>query len=115
MSWLFALCACMSIVAVVLICVFLFANGVPAMKEIGFIKFLLGTDWDLPVLPEKAAQRIGTAGSADGRYSVDYLWLFRTGSDGTAGTDDSGLHGCQHADCFGIAGHYDSAYHHQSE
>lgn len=45
MSWLFALCACMSIVAVVLICVFLFANGIPAMKEIGFGEFLLGTKW----------------------------------------------------------------------
>lgn len=45
MSWLFALCACMSIVAVALICVFLFANGVPAMKEIGLFQFLLGTDW----------------------------------------------------------------------
>ncbi len=45
MSWLFALCACMSIVAVALICVFLFANGIPAMKEIGVFQFLLGTDW----------------------------------------------------------------------
>lgn len=45
MSWLFALCACMSIVAVALICVFLFANGIPAMKEIGFFKFLFGTQW----------------------------------------------------------------------
>lgn len=45
MSWLFALCACMSIVAVALICVFLFANGIPAMKEIGLFQFLLGTDW----------------------------------------------------------------------
>ena len=45
MSWLFALCACMSIVAVVLICVFLFANGIPAMKEIGFVDFLFGTKW----------------------------------------------------------------------
>lgn len=45
MSWLFALCACMSIVAVVLICVFLFANGIPAMKEIGFFDFLFGTKW----------------------------------------------------------------------
>ena len=45
MSWLFALCACMSIVAVVLICVFLFANGIPAMKEIGFFNFLFGTKW----------------------------------------------------------------------
>lgn len=45
MSWLFMLCACMSIVAVALICVFLFANGIPAMKEIGVFDFLLGTKW----------------------------------------------------------------------
>ncbi|MEE0325355.1 MAG: phosphate ABC transporter permease subunit PstC [Butyricicoccus sp.] len=45
MSWLFALCACMSIVAVALICVFLFANGIPAIKEIGAVQFLFGTDW----------------------------------------------------------------------
>lgn len=45
MSWLFLLCACMSIVAVALICVFLFANGIPAMKEIGLSNFLLGTVW----------------------------------------------------------------------
>lgn len=51
MSWLFGLCACMSIVAVVLICVFLFANGVPAMKEIGFVNFLLGTEWAPKNLP----------------------------------------------------------------
>ena len=31
--------------AVALICVFLFANGLPAMKEIGFGKFLLGKRW----------------------------------------------------------------------
>lgn len=45
MSWLFLVCACMSIVAVVLICWFLFANGLPAMKEIGFFDFLFGTKW----------------------------------------------------------------------
>ena len=45
MSWLFALCACMSIVAVALICVFLFANGIPAIREIGVFDFLLGTKW----------------------------------------------------------------------
>ena len=31
--------------AVALICVFLFANGIPAMREIGFIKFLTGEIW----------------------------------------------------------------------
>lgn len=45
MAVLFFLCACMSIVAVALICYFLFANGIPAMKKIGFGDFLLGTQW----------------------------------------------------------------------
>lgn len=41
----FALAAALSILAVGLICVFLFANGVPAMIEIGIPEFLLGTTW----------------------------------------------------------------------
>ncbi len=41
----FLLTACLSIAAVALICVFLFANGVPAIREIGLFKFLLGTVW----------------------------------------------------------------------
>lgn len=45
MKFVFALTAAASIAAVALICVFLFANGVPAMAEIGFFKFLLGTEW----------------------------------------------------------------------
>ena len=45
MEIVFLLAACVSIIAVALICVFLFANGVPAMKEIGFADFLLGTEW----------------------------------------------------------------------
>lgn len=45
MHIIFALAACVSIVAVVLICIFLFANGIPAMKEIGFLKFLTGREW----------------------------------------------------------------------
>ena len=45
MEIVFLLAACVSILAVALICVFLFANGVPAMKEIGFADFLLGTEW----------------------------------------------------------------------
>lgn len=45
MRVVFLLCACTSIVAVILICVFLFANGVPAIAEIGAGKFLLGTVW----------------------------------------------------------------------
>ena len=45
MHILFLLCACVSILAVVLICVYLFATGVPAMQEIGFTDFLFGQKW----------------------------------------------------------------------
>lgn len=45
MKYLFLLCACVSILAVILICVFLFANGIPAIGEIGVFKFLLGERW----------------------------------------------------------------------
>ena len=45
MKILFLICACVSILAVALICVFLFANGLPAMGEIGLFQFLFGTSW----------------------------------------------------------------------
>ena len=45
LEFVFMLCACVSILAVALICIFLFANGVPAMAKIGFGKFLLGRTW----------------------------------------------------------------------
>lgn len=45
MEVVFLLTAVVSIVAVALICIFLFANGIPAMKEIGFAEFLTGTKW----------------------------------------------------------------------
>lgn len=45
MEAVFLLTAIVSIVAVALICGFLFANGIPAMKEIGFAEFLTGTKW----------------------------------------------------------------------
>lgn len=45
MEYVFLLAAVISIVAVALICVFLFANGIPAMHKIGFAKFLTGTSW----------------------------------------------------------------------
>lgn len=41
----FALAAFISIAAVVLICLFLFANGIPAMAEIGLPEFLFGDTW----------------------------------------------------------------------
>lgn len=45
MKIVFLLTACASIVSVILICGFLFANGIPAIKEIGLSEFLLGTKW----------------------------------------------------------------------
>ncbi len=45
MKYVFLFTAIISIVAVVLIPVFPPANGVPAMKEIGFANFLGGTNW----------------------------------------------------------------------
>ncbi|HIU71301.1 MAG TPA: phosphate ABC transporter permease subunit PstC [Candidatus Galloscillospira excrementipullorum] len=45
MRVVFLFCACTSILAVVLICIFLFAGGLPAMQEIGIGNFLLGLRW----------------------------------------------------------------------
>lgn len=45
MRALFFICACISVAAVALICVFIFSNGVPAIKEIGFTNFILGKSW----------------------------------------------------------------------
>lgn len=45
MKFVFFLGACVSIAAVALICFFLFAGGIPAIREIGLWKFLSGTVW----------------------------------------------------------------------
>lgn len=45
MELVFLMTAVFSILAVALICIFLFVNGIPAMKEIGFLDFLTGTQW----------------------------------------------------------------------
>lgn len=45
MKLLFFLAACVSVAAVILICIFLLANGVPAIREIGIFEFLSGTKW----------------------------------------------------------------------
>lgn len=42
---LFIFAACISILAVFLICIFLFANGLPGMFKIGVLDFLTGTKW----------------------------------------------------------------------
>lgn len=45
MEYVFLLTAVVSILAVALICGFLFANGIPAIKEIGVLEFLTGRKW----------------------------------------------------------------------
>ena len=45
MKVVFMVAACASVLAVFLICLFLFANGLPAIAKIGPVKFLLGTNW----------------------------------------------------------------------
>lgn len=45
MKAIFFVAACTSILAVALICLFLFINGIPAMTKIGIFDFLMGTTW----------------------------------------------------------------------
>lgn len=42
---LFMICACVSVAAVISICIFIFKNGIPAINEIGIKDFLLGKTW----------------------------------------------------------------------
>ena len=45
MEYVFLAAACVSVLCVALICAFLLANGLPALGEIGVLKFLSGTRW----------------------------------------------------------------------
>ena len=45
MKIVFMVAACVSILAVLLICLFLFASGIPAIGKIGPLEFLFGTEW----------------------------------------------------------------------
>jgi phosphate transport system permease protein len=70
MGAVFLVSALSSILAVALICVFLFANGIPAIAEIGTFKFLMGTEWspnDIPavygILPMIVGSLYVTAGA----------------------------------------------------
>ena len=45
MKYVFMLSALASVLSVALICVFLFANGIPAINTIGWPEFLLGLEW----------------------------------------------------------------------
>ena len=45
MAAVFAFLASISIIAVLVICIFLFARGIPAIHQIGFTKFVSGKIW----------------------------------------------------------------------
>lgn len=46
MQIVFLISACISILAVALICIFIFINGIPAMAEVGVFRFLSGSQWE---------------------------------------------------------------------
>ncbi len=45
MHWVFLMAACASIALVAMICIFLFANGLPTIGKIGVTDFILGEKW----------------------------------------------------------------------
>ncbi len=68
MHVIFLISALMSVLAVALICVFLFANGIPAIRQIGLFDFITGETWKpsndiYGVLPMILASLYVTAGS----------------------------------------------------
>ena len=68
MKAVFFTTACISILAVGLICFFLFVNGTPAIKEIGVFQFLFGKVWrpgngDFGILPMIVGSLYVTAGA----------------------------------------------------
>lgn len=68
MKILFLLCACISILAVAVICIFIFAKGVPAIGKIGFTDFIFGTHWrpnsgEFGIFPMIVASIYVTAGA----------------------------------------------------
>lgn len=68
MGIVFLVLACVSIVAVVLVCYFMFSKGIPAMSKIGLGNFLLGKVWKpgngvFGILPMIAGSVLVTAGA----------------------------------------------------
>lgn len=45
MKYVFLAAACTAIIAVLMICIFLFGSGIPAIHKIGLMNFLGGRDW----------------------------------------------------------------------
>jgi phosphate transport system permease protein len=69
MKYVFLAAALTAVFAVLLICVFLFANGIPAMNEIGIKNFLLGMKWspgDIPASYGILPMIVGSVGVTAG-------------------------------------------------
>lgn len=68
MKFVFAAAACVSVAAVVVICIFLFWEGLPAIRQIGFADFLGGRSWkptegDFGIFPMIVGSVYVTAGA----------------------------------------------------
>jgi len=64
----FFLCACMSVLSVLVISVYIFVNGSPAIFKIGLFKFLFGMEWapsleQFGIFPMIIASILGTIGA----------------------------------------------------
>jgi len=64
----FFLCACVSVLSVLVITIYIFINGSPAIFKIGFFEFLFGMEWapaseQFGILPMIVASILGTAGA----------------------------------------------------
>jgi len=51
MKYVFFISALLSILAIVLICLFLFSKGLPAIGKIGIFDFILGREWSPSNIP----------------------------------------------------------------
>lgn len=50
-EFIFLLCSLISVLSIIVICYFIFKNGVPFILETGIAKFLMGTDWKPTAAP----------------------------------------------------------------
>ena len=130
MKIVFMVAACASVLAVFLICLFLFANGLPAIAKIGPLKFLLGTVWKpsndkFGIFPMIIASIYVTGGAIligvpialftsvfMARYcpqKIYRIWIFWSGPYGTTDQKYFWRHRNELAGCFTSAGNHDSA------
>ena len=126
MKVVFLIAACVSILAVALICIFLFANGIPAIKEIGLFDFLKyicdrrssycrSSDWHFDgsvfskVLSEKMVSNLKRWRRFACRNPIRCLRIFWTCCSGSDGARHLWRKWKQYFNGISFAWHYDSA------